>query len=140
MTERARGAVDGREIFVGDTVMIRAIVLQSVAGVGAEVEMFSKTDQYSAWVREEDLRWAVVQEDLPPEPADDTWLMVHDEEGMCLIFHRDDAEGHNDRDNRRYDRHWWDVTEKQWIDWPTAVSRGAARHDVRRMNVEDEFV
>lgn len=137
MTGHARGAVDGREIFVGDTVMIRGTVLKSIEGVGALVELFSKTDQYPAWIREEDLRWAQVDGDLPLEPEDGTWLLSY-VDANSRIFNRNDAEGHNDREDRRHDRHWWDVVAEEWIDWPTAVQRGAARTGVRRMTVQDE--
>lgn len=136
--EHARDKVDGVEIFVGDTVMVSGEVVRSVAGVGALVQFTSKTENYQGWIREDDLWFAALTPDLAPEPGDGVWLLVHDEEGVAQIFHRDDAEGHCDHPTRRYDRHWWDVVATQWIDWPTAVLRGAGRRDVQRMRVEGE--
>lgn len=131
----AHGVVDGQPIFVGDQVLIRAEVVKSIAGAGVLVKLFSKTDEMQVWVSEPHLRWAVEENDLPSEPADQTWLLVHDDEGMALVFHRDDAEGHSD-ECRRHDEHWWDVVAQRWIDWPAAVMRGAAHPDVQRMMVE----
>lgn len=131
----ARGAVDGNPIHVGDQVMVRATVRQSVAGVGALVRFTSKTEHYDGWVAEEDLRYALVDGDLPAEPEDDTWLYADGamfSDGCSRIFHRDDREGHFDED-RRFQQHWYDMTGDGWIDWPAAVERGAAGHVVRRM-------
>lgn len=139
MNERARGMIDGNEIFVGDTVLVRGLAVRSVGGVGALIRFTSKTEDYEGWVCEADLRYSVsASEQFPSEPPDGTWLLVHDVQGGTQIFNRDDAEGHNDHGVRRYDRHWWDVVARQWIDWPTAVLRGAARADVRRMRVEEQ--
>lgn len=137
--EPARGQVDRMELFVDDTVLVRGTVVRSVDGVGALVRFTSKTEDYQGWICEEDL-WSSLSgsQELPPEPADGTWLMVHNDQGMCRIFHRDDAEGHCDRPTRRHDRHWWDVVAEQWIDWPEAVVRGAAHTGVQRMRVESE--
>lgn len=127
MTNNARGAVDGNEIFVGDTVMVRGEVIRSVAGVGALVRFYSKTNKWSDWIREQDLCFATLEPDLPDEPVDGAWLLGREPRGTnTRIFRRDDAEGHNDREVRRHDRHWWDVVAEEWIDWPTAVARGAA--------------
>ena len=64
-------------------------------------------------------------DDETPEPPDGTWLIGDpDYDGNSSVFRRDDAEGHND-DRRRHDRHWWDYAASEWIDWPTALSRGA---------------
>jgi hypothetical protein len=125
--------VDGRPIHVGDEVLVRAVVIRSVAGVGALVRFTSKTENYDGWVAEDELRAGLV-EDLPPEPPDGTWLLMHDSDGWARIFHRDDAEGHYD-ENRRYQQHWFDVTGEGWIDWPSAVKRGAAFASRRRMVV-----
>lgn len=133
---RARGKVDGQELFVGDTVLVAGTVVNSVAGVGALVQFTSKTEDWQGWIREADLRFALVDNDLPIEPADGTWLLSY-VDANARIFHRDDTKGHNDRDTRRYDRHWWDVVAQEWIDWPTAVSRGAAHSNARRMTVQD---
>lgn len=131
----ARGKVDGRPIYVGDQVMVRAEVLVSHEGVGALLRFYSKTDEQKVWVAEGHLRYAVVDADLPDEPPDGTILHVDGLEfpdGSSRIFIRDDAEGHSD-DRRRHDEHWFDVTEQRWIDWPHAVDRGAARSSARRM-------
>lgn len=62
---------------------------------------------------------------LPGEPADGTMLAGTDPSGTNLrVFRRDDAEGHFDPD-RRHHRRWWDAVGQEWIDWPTAVRRGA---------------
>jgi hypothetical protein len=134
MTELAHGVVDGAPIHVGDQVLIRAQVLQSIEGVGVRVHLFSKTDEYTAWIREDHLWMAASQDSLPAEPADGTWLIMHDSEGKSRIFHRDDAEGHFDPD-RRHQQHWYDVTGEGWIDWPAAIDRGAATASRRRMVV-----
>lgn len=138
----ARGAVDGNTIHVGDQVMVRATVRRSVAGVGALVRFTSKTEHYEGWVAEQDLRYALVDGDLPAEPENGTWLYADGtmfSDGCSRIFHRDDREGHFDED-RRFQQHWYDMTGDGWIDWPAAVERGAARNGVRRMVVlaEDE--
>lgn len=64
---------------VGDHVLIRAKVVK-VAGadVGVLVELFSKTDQYDAWVRP-DLITGKTAPPAPPEP-DRTYVVV-DREG-----------------------------------------------------------
>ncbi|MFJ1539343.1 hypothetical protein ACIODS_12440 [Micromonospora chalcea] len=109
---------------VGDTVLIRGVIKQYTPGVGALVEFFSKTDQYEAWIRS-DLIADVLLPNPPAEPADGTWLAGVKPGGTnTRVFIRDDAEGHNDPD-RRHDRHWWDVVAEEWVDWPTAVRRGA---------------
>jgi hypothetical protein len=105
MSELAKGAADNQPIHVGDQVMIRAEVLRSIEGVGALVRIYSKTDEQEIWI-----------------------APMH----LPRIFHRDDAEGHRD-DRRRHDQHWFDVQDQQWIDWPVAVERGAARPDRRQM-------
>lgn len=138
MNELARGVVDGEPIHVGDQVMIRAEVLQSRAGVGALVRLFSETDEMKVWIAPDHLRYAVVEHDLPPEPPNGTWLYADGsqfDDGNSRIFQRNDAEGHADKPERRHDRHWYDVVDQRWIDWPHAVDRGAARAYVRRMVV-----
>lgn len=117
---------------VGDEVLVRGTVTRVERGVGVVVELFSKTDQYEAWVRR-DLIVDVVLPDVPGEPPDGTWLAGQDPDaGHERVFIRNDAEGHNDREVRRHDRRWWDVYAEQWIDWPTAVRRGADPNRVLR--------
>lgn len=132
----ARGQVDGLPIYAGDTVMIKAEVVRSVAGLGAVVRLYSKTDEMKVWVAEKHLQFATSGLGLDPEPEDGAWL-IHCAGGRPRIFHRDDAKGHNDRDVRRHDRHWWDVVAEEWIDWPTACDRGASADDVQRMRIQD---
>ncbi|MEU7980519.1 hypothetical protein AB0B63_18545 [Micromonospora sp. NPDC049081] len=109
---------------VGDEVLIRGIVKQFTPGVGVLVELLSKTDQHEAWVRLDDVA-DVVLPNLPVEPTDGTWLAGVEPGGAnARVFIRDDSEGHNDPE-RRYHRRWWDVAAEQWVDWPTAVKRGA---------------
>jgi hypothetical protein len=133
VTQRARGKVDGQEIFEGDEVMVRGTVVRSQAGVGALVRFTSKTEDYEGWICEADLKFPLIDSGLPAEPADGTWLIVYEDSGNALIFNRDDANGHNDRDQRRHDRHWRSVVTQEWIDWPAAVARGAAKPSARRM-------
>lgn len=38
---------------VGDKVLVHGEVLEAREGVGVKVELFSKTDQYAAWIRED---------------------------------------------------------------------------------------
>lgn len=111
---------------VDDEVLIRGRVTKYRPGVGLVVELFSKTDQYEAWVREDRVVEVVLPE-LPSEPPDGTWLVgviLLGEQGSH-IFRRDDDEGHNDRETRRHDRRWWDYTAQEWVSWPEAVRRGA---------------
>jgi hypothetical protein len=133
----ARGAVDNSPIRVGDDVLIRGRVLKSVVGAGALVELLSKTDQIRTWIREDDLCWAVVDPDLPDEPADGSWLILdgrHRPDGNSMIFSRDDSEGHYDPD-RRHQQHWFCHTGDHagWMDWPAAARLGAASPQVQRM-------
>lgn len=115
------GVVEPR---VGDEILVRGTVVQWLPGVGALVELFSKTDQYEAWIRPS-LIADVIVPNLPEEPADGTWLGGEDpDSGNTRVFCRSDARGHCD-DDRRYDRRWWDVAAEEWIDWPMAVRRGA---------------
>lgn len=110
-------------LYEGDRVLVQATVIRATPGFGVLVEMVSKTDQYQAWVRWADV--TPVMEDLRSEPPDGTWLVGDDhDDGSSSVFHRDDAEGHSDQ-GRRYDRHWWDYSASEWIDWPTALRRGA---------------
>lgn len=112
------------QLYEGDRVLVQATVVRATPGVGVLVEMFSKTDHYEAWVRWSDI--TSITEVVSPEPPDGTWLVGDaDEDGNGSVFRRDDAEGHNDRERRRYDRRWWDYAASEWIDWPTALRRGA---------------
>lgn len=109
---------------VGDEILIRGIVKQYMPGVGVLVELFSKTDQYEAWVRldlVDDLRLHV----SPDEPSDGTWLEGVEPGGTNrLAFIRDDR-GSSSEPERRHQRHWFDVAAQEFVDWPTAVKRGA---------------
>jgi hypothetical protein len=59
----------------GRTVLIRATVLEHISGVGYRVELFSKADQYEAWIREDQVAHVVPGPVAPPEPADGTrWI------------------------------------------------------------------
>lgn len=112
------------DIKVGDEVLVRGEMIRAMDGVGALVEFFSKTDQYQAWIRCEDV--VEVRVPSPPEEPPNGTLLRGDpnDEGVSSVFHRDDREGHADRD-RRYDRHWWDFAAQEWVDWPTTWRRGA---------------
>jgi hypothetical protein len=115
-------------IHVGDKVLVLGEAVEVVSGVGVLVEFFSKTDQYSGWIRED-----LVHHHPPepvPEPPDGTWLVggENPDTGEQSVFRRDDAEGRSDRPVRRHDRHWWDYAGSEWVDWPEAVRRGADPH------------
>lgn len=59
----------------GTPLLIRGTVKEHQPGVGYLVELFSKTDQYEAWVREDQVAHVVPVPVVPPEPADETrWL------------------------------------------------------------------
>ncbi len=108
----------------GDTVLIRGTVVQALDGVGVEVELFSKTDQYTAWVRLDHVA-ALVLPDVPPEPGDGTWIPARNtDDGGVHVFHRHDAEVPVEPD-RRFPRRWQVAGTGEWVDWPTAVHRGA---------------
>jgi hypothetical protein len=93
-----------------------------VSGAGLLVELFSKTDQYHAWVRAD--RCELELPELPAEPADGTMLETHNGDGS-YIFKRDDVKAPTD-DTRRYRRHWWSYVDQTWVDWPDIVARGGA--------------
>lgn len=117
---------DAVEVRPGDVVLVRATVLESVPGVGARVELYSKTDQYDAWVRH-DLVAALDRPDVPDEPVDGTWLVAPDTDaldGGVNVFHRDDA-GAPDEPERRCPRRWQVAGTGEWVDWAGAVHRGA---------------
>ncbi len=107
----------------GDTVHIRGTVVQARGGVGVQVELFSKTDQYTAWVQLGDVV-ALVLPDVPPEPGDGTWIPARDDDGGVNVFHRCDAEAPDEPD-RRFPRRWQVAGTGEWVDWATAVHRGA---------------
>lgn len=122
LTERTVAAT----VRVDDTVLIRGTVKEIVAGVGVLVELFSKTDQYSAWVRLDNVVGLVVP-DVPDEPADGTWLFAPDDLALSdgiNVFHRDDGSAPNEPD-RRWPRRWQLAGTAEWLDWPTACHRGA---------------
>jgi hypothetical protein len=114
-------ALDAR---VGDTVLVRGEAIEVIGGVGVRVELFSKTDQYRVWVRED-----LVAEVLPlgggcpPEPGDGAWI-AGDDSGNGVVFHCDDAHG-RPAGGRRFDQRWWDFACQEWVDWPTVLRRGA---------------
>lgn len=122
------------QLRVGDTVWIRATVTRIARSEEVEVELFSKTTQYQELVRSDLLELELPE--VPDEPPDGTWLHGHPrDDGNSSVFRRDDAEGHNDVPGRRYDRRWWDFAAGEWVDWPTAVARGA---DPARRLVESQ--
>lgn len=118
------------DVRVGDEVLIRATVvsLPDRARGEVKVELFSKTDQYNAVVRLDLIETVLMLfPSVAEEPPDGTWLAgeTNEDTGNASVFRRDDAEGHCDQPIRRYDRHWWDFAASEWIDWPTAIRRGA---------------
>ncbi len=80
---------DTRQVLPGDTVHIQGTVLQVVPDVGYLVELFSKTDQYQAWVRPDSVV-AVEIPQPPTEPPDGTWLVGSDN-NRPNVFLRNDA-------------------------------------------------
>lgn len=106
-----------QEIQPGDMVTIRGEVKQVVPGVGVRVELFSKTDQYSGWVRPD----LIVDHEidgagLDPEPGNGRWVRIGPADGP-LLWYRNDAEGHPDPE-RRFNRTWWSYEAQDWVDWP----------------------
>lgn len=75
-----------RDLYPGDTVLVRAKVVRAQEGVGALVEIFSKTDHYDVWVREDLIEQAGYLEldlesgDLVRAAADSdtTWMYLPD--------------------------------------------------------------
>lgn len=114
------------EVMVGDQVLVAGTAMRVVPGVGVLVELFSKTDQYENWVREDLVHLPAKTLNVKDEPADGTTLMgdIDPETGCGSVFRHDVAEGHCDPD-RRFDRAWWDYAAGEWVDWPTALRRGA---------------
>lgn len=125
MTLIELGEHGAAEVRPGDVVLIRATVLESHPGVGARVELFSKTDQYDVWVRH-DLVAVLDRPDVPGEPVDGTWLVAPDTnalDGGVNVFHRDDA-GAPSEPERRCPRRWQVAGTGEWLDWPTVYHRG----------------
>lgn len=112
-------------VMVGDEVLIRARVTEvGPADAGYTVELFSKTDQYSAQVRP-DLVERVLVPEVPEEPPDGTWLpVVEGEFRNPTVFLRSDARA-GVEPGRRVQRRWRDFEAAIWVDWPEAVRRGA---------------
>lgn len=112
------------DLRVGDSILVKASVVEVAPGVGVRVELFSKTDQYTAWIRTDHVDQLVLP-DAGDEPGDGTWLECLTDCGDPNVFFRNDGQGPKDQPVRRFDRHWWDVAGMQWVDWPTAIRRGA---------------
>lgn len=116
-----------RTVRVGDTVLVSGTVLEVSPGVGVLVELFSKTDQYRDWIREDRVVGLVVP-DAPDEPSDGSWIVGPDSDSICgggiNVYHRNDA-GATTEPERRYPRRWQVAGTGEWVDWPTAHHRGA---------------
>ncbi|MFI6228573.1 hypothetical protein ACIBCR_14830 [Micromonospora echinospora] len=113
----------GDPLRVGDNILVAATVKKNDPQFGVLIEL-DGTDHYTLWVPD-GFRYETVVPNLPVEPADGLWVAGVEPGGTnTRVFIRNDAEGHNDPD-RRHHRHWWDVAAEEWIDWPTAVKRGA---------------
>ena len=82
----------------GDRVLIRGEVVEHIEGVGVKVEVFSKTDQYRAWVREDLVTSGVVLDPStlkrPRIGGDDNFTTAALVRMMRLIAN---AEGHTYR-------------------------------------------
>ncbi|MEU8334853.1 hypothetical protein [Micromonospora tulbaghiae] len=109
---------------VGDNVLVRGVIKQYTPGVGALVEFFSKTDQYEVWIRP-DLIADVLLPNPPAEPVDGTWLHGNTTPGHTAFVRDDSGSGSQHDEDRRFPRRWFDVAAQEYIDWPTAVRRGA---------------
>lgn len=120
---------DGSRPMIGDKVQLEATVLESLAGVGVLLEVFSKTDQMKVWVRESHLLSTVSDEGLPVEPLNGTLLLLTLTDGRGMAFRRDDEEGHFDP-GRRHDRHWFSISDQMWVDW-RHVAAALVRLDVK---------
>lgn len=90
--------------------------------VDLEVELFSKTDGFKAFVRADLCH--LLPFDGPEEPADGTILDATNVEDHATFFLRRDEAAPADQ-NLRYVRRWRDVSADEWIDWPEAHRRGA---------------
>jgi hypothetical protein len=116
------GTYDGNLARVGDVVYVRGVVKKVVRSEELQVTFLSKTTEY-----EELIRTDACELDLPElgeEPSDGTMIACGPPDHWGFVFKRDDAEGHNDRDTRRHDRHWWSYVDQTWVDWPYVVSHG----------------
>jgi hypothetical protein len=117
-----RQQLDGSELVkIGDVVYVRAVV-KRVLPENLLVELFSKTDQYEAWVRPTDCELDLPE--LPLEPTDGHMLTCHGPNEVDYIFRRDDENGLADGSIRRHVRRWWSYVDQTWVDWPYVVSHG----------------
>jgi hypothetical protein len=71
----------------GDHVLVKGEVVEQIEGVGVCVEVFSKTDQYHAWVREDLVTSGVVLDFTPWTPgtaeAIADWITGHASDRDC---------------------------------------------------------
>jgi len=103
----------------GDHVLIRGEVLEFIDGVGACVELFSKTDQYRAWVRA-DLIQSKTKPPRIPEPG--LWSTVSSSSTTGARFNAVRWDLGDDP------HHWVDISGN-WMSWdqlvePKIVSEG----------------
>jgi len=119
-------------IKVGDPVLVTGTAVDVIDGVGVVVRMFGRSDQHEIWIREDDVARAPMP-DVPDEPGDQAWVLGILDDESPGVWHRDDANA-PDEPKRRHRRRWLDVSGSEWVDWPTAVARGA---DPTRRLVED---
>lgn len=119
----------GLDIRPEDTVLVRAKVRRRIEGFGVLVELFSRSDRYTAWVREDlvdGVRPAGVG--IDPEPPDGTWILSADRQ---RLWRRDDGRFGQDvaakrpEPGPRFAACWWDYAEQRFVDWPTAFAAGA---------------
>jgi len=114
-----------REVRVGDTVYVRALVIEVQPGLGLVVQLFSKTDKYDVFVRSDH----VVEMDVPnppTEPGNGSWV-TGTVGGQPTVFRRDDSAcaDPTNATRRRFPCRWRDYATGDWVDWPTAYQRGA---------------
>ncbi len=106
----------------GDVVWIQARVLyvpSSYSEVGYRVQLFSKIDEYQAWVLPKHVVRVVRAPEVPDEPANGTWLCGTGQYELNAFTRNDQAAIDNGN------RHWYDIGASSWIDWPEAFMRGA---------------
>lgn len=108
-----------------DEVLIRAKVIRTIAfSPNVLVELFSKTDQYEAWIRRDHILMLAASTDVP-EPEDKSWVLQGDEGSFdgVFAFCRSDVGAPLSTPNgpRRDPAHWFSVGSGQWMTWDMVI-------------------
>jgi hypothetical protein len=72
----------------GDVVSVRGTVMEVVSGVGVVVELFSKTDQYQTWVREDAVVGVLTEAVDADEPPLGSYVETTEVDGAVVVWHR----------------------------------------------------